>query len=139
MSFESLGRIVIVVPTYDEADNLAWIVGRLRAAVPEVDVLIVDDSSPDGTGAVADELAADDDQVRVLHRQGEGRPGRGVPRRLRRGPARPATTSSARWTPTAPTSPSSCLSCSRRWRDADLVIGSRWVPGGSIVNWSRGA
>ncbi len=58
MSTEALGRVVIVIPTYNEADNLAWIVGRLRAAQPRVDILVVDDGSPDGTGRIADELAA---------------------------------------------------------------------------------
>ncbi|MDP2774999.1 MAG: glycosyltransferase, partial [Nocardioides sp.] len=69
MSIDALGRIVMVVPTYNEADNLAWIVERLRSAQPQVDVLVVDDGSPDGTGAVADRLAAADPQVRVLHRR----------------------------------------------------------------------
>ncbi|MGH3308454.1 MAG: glycosyltransferase, partial [Nocardioides sp.] len=68
MSFESLGRILIVVPTYDEADNIAEVVERLRAAVPEADVLIVDDNSPDGTGRIADSLARELDAVEVLHR-----------------------------------------------------------------------
>ncbi|HEX5772290.1 MAG TPA: glycosyltransferase, partial [Nocardioidaceae bacterium] len=54
----TLGRVVMVIPTYNEAENLAWIVGRLRAAVPHADVLVVDDDSPDGTGRIADELAA---------------------------------------------------------------------------------
>ena len=58
----------MVVPTYNEALNIEWIVGRLRAAQPGVDVMIVDDNSPDGTGAIADELAAADPQVRVVHR-----------------------------------------------------------------------
>jgi len=58
-----LGRVVMVVPTYNEADNLAWIVGRLRAAQPALHVLVVDDNSPDGTGKIADELAAADPQV----------------------------------------------------------------------------
>ena len=49
-----LGRVVMVVPTYDEADNLAWIIGRLREAEPDVHVLVVDDDSPDGTGKIAD-------------------------------------------------------------------------------------
>ena len=52
---DGLGRVVMVIPTYNEADNLAWIVGRLRAAQPDVDVLVVDDASPDGTGRLADE------------------------------------------------------------------------------------
>ena len=58
----------MVVPTYNERDNLEWIVSRLRAAAPQVDVLVVDDDSPDGTGAIADALAAADPQVTVLHR-----------------------------------------------------------------------
>ena len=58
----------MVVPTYNEAANLEWIVGRLREAQPEVDVLVVDDGSPDGTGAIADRLAAADPQVQVVHR-----------------------------------------------------------------------
>ena len=57
MSTADLGRVVMVVPTYNEADNLPWIVGRLRAAEPDVDILVVDDGSPYGTGVVADGLA----------------------------------------------------------------------------------
>jgi len=58
----------IVLPTYREADNVARMVAALRAAVPEGHVLVVDDASPDGTGAIADALAAADDRVHVLHR-----------------------------------------------------------------------
>ena len=64
----TLGRVVMVVPTYNEAENIAWIVSRVRRALPEVDVLVVDDGSPDGTGRIADELAAQDPQVSVVHR-----------------------------------------------------------------------
>ena len=71
-SIPGLGRVVMVIPTYDEASNLAWIVGRLRAAQPDVDVLVVDDDSPDGTGRLADEIAAADPAVRVLHRTAKG-------------------------------------------------------------------
>ena len=60
MSIDGLGRVVMVIPTYNEASNLAWIVDRLRRAQPGVDVLVVDDDSPDGTGRIADELAAAD-------------------------------------------------------------------------------
>ena len=59
---------VIIIPTYNEREVLGQIVPAVRAAVPAADVLIVDDNSPDGTGALADELAAADKQVRVLHR-----------------------------------------------------------------------
>src|SRR4051795_10389279 len=58
----------MVVPTYNEVDNLAHLLARLRRSTPHVDVLVVDDGSPDGTGALADRLAAEDDHVTVLHR-----------------------------------------------------------------------
>ena len=70
-SFGDLGRIVVVIPTYNEIDNLERIVGRVRAAVPEAHVLVADDNSPDGTGKLADELAAADDHVHVMHRAGK--------------------------------------------------------------------
>ena len=63
-----LGRTVMVIPTYNEASNIAWIVERVRIAQPQVDVLVVDDGSPDGTGAIADGIAQADPQVHVLHR-----------------------------------------------------------------------
>lgn len=64
-------RNLVVVPTYNEADNLERLVGLLRATLPASDVLVVDDSSPDGTGELADRLAAADPQVHVLHRPGK--------------------------------------------------------------------
>ena len=67
-----LGRGVMIVPTYNEAENLAWIVGRLRAAQPELDVMVVDDNSPDGTGKIAEELATADRAVSVVHRTEKG-------------------------------------------------------------------
>ena len=68
MSVEGLGRVVMVIPTYNESENLEWIVGRLRTAQPGVDVMVVDDNSPDGTGDLADELAAADPAITVVHR-----------------------------------------------------------------------
>jgi dolichol-phosphate mannosyltransferase len=61
-------RTLVVTPTYNEKDNLRRFVDAVRGALPEADVLVVDDNSPDGTGAIADALAANDRQVRVLHR-----------------------------------------------------------------------
>jgi dolichol-phosphate mannosyltransferase len=66
-----LPRTLIVTPTYNERTNLPRFVARVRAAAPEADILIVDDNSPDGTGAIADALAAADEHVAVLHRPGK--------------------------------------------------------------------
>jgi dolichol-phosphate mannosyltransferase len=71
MRVASLGRILVIIPTYNEAENIEPITRRLRAAVPEAHILIADDNSPDGTGRLADELAAGDDHVHVLHRAGK--------------------------------------------------------------------
>ncbi len=64
-------RVLVVTPTYNERDNLAALVRAVHAAVPEAHVLVVDDASPDGTGALADALAASDPRVAVLHRAGK--------------------------------------------------------------------
>lgn len=129
-----LGRVVMVIPTYDEADNLAWIVNRVRQAQPAVDVLVVDDNSPDGTGDIADALASADPQVHVLHRQGKG--GLGA-----------AYLAGFAWAlesgydvigemdADGSHQPEQLGRLLGALEDADLVIGSRWVPGGSVVNW----
>ena len=62
---------LVIIPTYNERENVASIVGRVRTSTPDVFVLVVDDSSPDGTGDIADALAAADDHVLVLHRAGK--------------------------------------------------------------------
>ncbi|WP_245994164.1 polyprenol monophosphomannose synthase [Nocardioides immobilis] len=132
----ALGRVVVVIPTYDEAANLAWIVGRMRRAQPAVDVLVVDDNSPDGTGAIADQLAAADPQVHVLHRAAKG--GLGA-----------AYVAGFGWALAAgydvvgemdadgSHQPEQLDRLLEALHSADLVIGSRWVPGGSVVNWPR--
>ena len=62
---------LVVIPTFNERENLADIVGRVRDALPEASVLVVDDNSPDGTGRLADGLARVDAAVQVLHRGGK--------------------------------------------------------------------
>ena len=64
-------KVLITIPTYNERESIEPIVKRARAAVPEADILIVDDNSPDGTGEIADQLAAADEHVKVLHRAGK--------------------------------------------------------------------
>ena len=67
----ALTRVAVLIPTYNEAENLAGVVERVRSVTPEVDVVVLDDNSPDGTGEIADRLAAADEQVHVLHRPGK--------------------------------------------------------------------
>ncbi|MDX6356982.1 MAG: dolichol-phosphate mannosyltransferase [Nocardioidaceae bacterium] len=128
------GRTVMVMPTYNEADNLAWIVGRLRAAEPEVDVLVVDDGSPDGTGKVADELAATDDAVHVLHRTAKG----GLGAAYKHGFAVALEAGYdviGEMDADGSHQPEQLHLLRDALADADLVIGARWIPGGSVVNW----
>ncbi|HZA05675.1 MAG TPA: glycosyltransferase, partial [Propionibacteriaceae bacterium] len=68
---EAVGRILVIIPTYNEVENLRPIVERVRTSVPSAHILVADDNSPDGTGRLADELAAADDHVHVLHRLGK--------------------------------------------------------------------
>ncbi len=124
----------MVVPTYNEADNLAWIVGRLHAAQPAVDVLVVDDESPDGTGRIADELAAADPRVAVLHRAAKGGLGaaylHGFAWALAQG-----YDVIGEMDADGSHQPEQLHRLLEALPVADLVIGSRWVPGGSVVNW----
>ena len=134
MSTADLGRVVMVVPTYNERDNLAWIVGRVRSANPDVDVLVVDDDSPDGTGKLADELAAADPQVTVLHRTEKTGLGaaylHGFQVALERG-----YDVVGEMDADGSHQPEQLPLLRVALADADLVIGSRWVSGGSVVNW----
>jgi dolichol-phosphate mannosyltransferase len=131
-----LGRVVMVVPTYNEAANLPWIVQRLRRAEPAVDVLVVDDASPDGTGDLADGLAAADPQVRVLHRAAKEGLGaayvEGFAWALQQG-----YDVIGEMDADGSHQPEELGRLLAALGDADLVIGSRWVPGGSVVNWPR--
>jgi dolichol-phosphate mannosyltransferase len=136
MSWGDLGRVVIVVPTYNEADNLAWIVGRVRAAQPDLDLLVVDDGSPDGTGRIADALAAADPHVKVVHRTQKA----GLGAAYRAG-FRVALDAGydviGEMDADGSHQPEQLHRLLDAIRTADLVIGSRWVPGGSIVNWPK--
>jgi dolichol-phosphate mannosyltransferase len=129
-----MSRVVMVVPTYNEATNLRPVLERLRAAQPEVEVLVVDDASPDGTGALADEIAAADPLVHVLHRQGKEGLGK-------------AYLAGFGWAlerdydvigemdADSSHQPEQLGRLLAALSEADLVIGSRWMRGGSIVNW----
>jgi dolichol-phosphate mannosyltransferase len=134
VSVEGLGRVVMVVPTYNESENIEWIVGRLRVAQPGVDVMIVDDNSPDGTGAIADRLAAADVAVSVVHRTEKAGLGaaylHGFDVALEAG-----YDVIGEMDADGSHQPEQLHRLLDALRTADLVIGSRYVPGGSVVNW----
>jgi dolichol-phosphate mannosyltransferase len=131
-----LGRILVIIPTFQERENLSSIVGRVRASVPAAHVLVADDNSPDGTGKVADELASDDDQVHVLHRA--AKEGLGA-----------AYVAGFEWAldegydvivemdADGSHQPEQLPRLLDALETADVVLGSRWVPGGEVSNWPK--
>lgn len=130
-------KSLVVIPTYNESANLEWIVGRIHAAQPGVDVLVVDDGSPDGTGEIADRLAAADTRVHAMHRTSKQGLGSAYRAGFAWGLARDYDVllemdadGSHR-----PEDLQQILDASAD--GADLVLGSRWVPGGGVVNWPR--
>ncbi|MGQ0838989.1 polyprenol monophosphomannose synthase [Actinokineospora sp.] len=131
-----LEPVLVVIPTYNERDNLGPIVERLHAVLPKAHVLVVDDGSPDGTGDLADELTRADDRVNVLHRTEKAGLGAayiaGFEWALERDYAviveMDADGSHA---------PEDLPRLLDALTDADLVLGSRWVPGGKVVNWPK--
>jgi dolichol-phosphate mannosyltransferase len=130
------GRVLVVVPTYNEIDNLDQIVARTRAAVPEADLLVADDNSPDGTGDLADKLAGDDDHVQVLHRQAKQGLGAAYLAAFAWALAREYDVI-VEMDADGSHRPEDLPRLLAALADADLVLGSRWVPGGSVVNWPR--
>lgn len=130
-------RIAVLIPTYNERENLPGVIERVRATVPDADVLVLDDNSPDGTGRVADEMAAADSRIFVLHR--EVKEGLGA-----------AYLAGFRWAlerdydaivemdADGSHRPEHLPMMLEAAAQADLVIGSRYVPGGRVVNWPVG-
>ena len=134
MSVEGLGRCAMVIPTYNESENLESIIGRLRTAQPGVDVIVVDDNSPDGTGKIADRMADEDQAVSVIHRTEKSGLGaaylHGFDVALRRG-----YDVIGEMEADGSHQPKKLHLLLDALGTADLVIGSRYVPGGSVVNW----
>jgi dolichol-phosphate mannosyltransferase len=127
--------LFVVVPTYCEKENLAPLIGRILASVPEVHILVVDDNSPDGTGRLADELASSDDRITVLHRQAKAGLGQayiaGFGAALASG-ADYIVEMDADGSHQPEQLPSLIAALEE---GADLVIGTRWMPGGEVRNW----
>ncbi|MDT0309424.1 polyprenol monophosphomannose synthase [Streptomyces sp. DSM 44917] len=130
------GRVLVIVPTFNEADNIQPLIGRVRAAVPSCDILVADDNSPDGTGKIADEIADEDGQVHVLHRAGKEGLGAAYVAGFRWGLERGYDVL-VEMDGDGSHRPEELPRLLTALSDADLALGSRWVPGGRIVNWPR--
>ena len=133
----TIGRVIVIMPTYNEIDSLARVAGHLLDTVSGVDLLVVDDSSPDGTGALAEHIAAANPRVHVLHRA--EREGLGPAYLAGFGWARAAGYDAVVEMDADGSHPAETLPAMLEALQSDprpgLVIGSRWVRGGSVVNW----
>ena len=129
-------RTLVIIPTYNERENLPLILRRLRQACPGVHVLVVDDSSPDGTGELADELAsADPERLHVMHRTAKDGLGAAYLAGFAWGLSRQYTTLVEMDADGSHAPEQLHLLLEAVDAGADLVIGSRYVDGGSVQNW----
>ncbi|MBX3207683.1 MAG: polyprenol monophosphomannose synthase [Labilithrix sp.] len=131
-------RTLIVTPTYNEKDNLPRFIDAVRSAWADADLLVVDDASPDGTGALADAIAAKDDHVKVMHRPGKLGLGTAYTQAFKRGLGEgydrffemdADLSHDVRYLPDF---------IAALDDGADVVIGSRNIPGGGVEGWGLG-
>ena len=125
---------LVIIPTYNERENIEPIVGRVRASVPDADILVVDDSSPDGTGKLADALAERHANVHVLHRDTKNGLGAAYLEAFTWGLAR-GYDRLVQLDADGSHLPEQLPRLLAAAESADLVMGSRWVPGGGVKNW----
>lgn len=135
-NYASLGKVLVIIPTYNELESLPVIVSAVRRAAPTVHILVADDNSPDGTGQIADDLSANDANVHVLHRTQKA--GLGA-----------AYLAGFAWAKEHDYDVVVEMDADGSHRavdlpkllsalvDADVVLGSRWTKGGSVVNWPK--
>jgi dolichol-phosphate mannosyltransferase len=132
--YPGVGRVLVVIPTYNEADNIRLITERVRRAVPEADILVADDNSPDGTGAIADELSEADDHIFVLHRAGK----EGLGAAYKAGFAwakNKGYDAVVEMDADGSHAPEELPRLLDALKDTDAVLGTRYIPGGSVRNW----
>ena len=133
---DALEPVLVVIPTYNERENLEPIVKRLHAVLPKAQVLVVDDGSPDGTGELADKLAAADDRIHVLHRTEKAGLGAAYVAGFNWGLDHDYAVL-VEMDADGSHSPEDLPRMLDALSDADLVIGSRYVTGGKVVNWPK--
>jgi dolichol-phosphate mannosyltransferase len=127
-------RTLVIIPTYNESENIERIIARVRQAVPAADVLVADDNSPDGTGKQADALADADPQIHVLHRRGKEGLGAAYLAGFGWGLDRGYDVL-VEMDADGSHQPEQLPALLAALAGADLVLGSRWVKGGEVVNW----
>jgi glycosyltransferase involved in cell wall biosynthesis len=127
-------RILVVIPTYNERENIGSIVARIGATVPDAHVLIVDDNSPDGTGQIADVLSASDDRVHVLHRFAKEGLGAAYLAGFAWARARQYDVI-VECDADGSHQPEQLPRLLAALDTHDVAIGSRWVAGGEVVDW----
>lgn len=130
-----MAETLVIIPTYNEIGSLATILGRVRQTVPAAHVVIIDDSSPDGTGNLAENLATHDSFVEVIHRTTKDGLGRAYLEGFRFGLDN-GYQFIVEIDADGSHDPASLPAMLALARDGvDLVLGSRWVPGGAVINW----
>ena len=134
---KAAGRVLVIIPTYNEKENLPLIVRRVRASVPEAHVLVADDNSPDKTGVVADAMAVADPNLHVLHRPAKQGLGAAYLDGFRWGIEHDFDVLVEMDADGSHRPEQLPRLLDQVGEGADLVIGSRYVPGGSVVNWPR--
>lgn len=134
--YASLGKILVIIPTYNEVQNIEPITRRIRASVPDAHILVADDNSPDGTGEVADRLAAADEHIHVLHRHGKEGLAAAYIAGFRYG-LENGYHVLVEHDADGSHRPEELPKLLNALTKADMVKGSRWVKGGKVVNYSK--
>lgn len=131
------GRAIVIIPTYNESENIEQLIIRLRALYPRIDIMVVDDNSPDGTAAIVRRLAGKNRGIRLITRPGKSGLGRayveGFRAVLNLDHAYELVVEMDADLSHDPSQLAALLSAAGR---ADCVIGSRYIRGGAIANWS---
>ncbi len=129
-----ISRVLVIVPTYNEAENLEELSAQILEQDPRIDILVVDDNSPDGTGEIADRLAGTNGRIQVLHREGKLGLGTAYVKGFKWAIAREYD-AICEMDADFSHDPAVLKEFLELIPDYDLVIGSRYVKGVNVVNW----